>query len=414
MIMSPWLKFAVAVGLGLLIGLERERSKGEGPTRRPAGIRTFALATLLGAVATYLGGASLLAIATGAVAILAALSYLRGHDDDPGLTTAIGLSLSPLIGGLVMSDPLLASGLAVAVAVLFAVKAPLHRFTKSVLTDAEVNDGFIFAVTTLVIWPQLPDRYLGPFHALNPHSLWLLVILVLAIGACGHIAIRAVGARYGLPVAGLASGFISSTATIGSMGGQAAKDASVMTAAVVGAALSTVATFAQMALLLLVVSQPTLQVMAPALVAGGLIATLYALVFTWGSLRSTNVSGSEPGPAVSMTAALVLTATMAGMLVAAAFLKQWLGDAGIVIGAALAGLADTHSVAISIASLSASGSLAPDAVVVPILAAMTSNTVSKIVMAVSSGSSGFVVRLVPGLVLSMAAAWGAAILIHLD
>lgn len=414
MIMSPWLKFAVAVGLGLLIGLERERSKGEGPTRRPAGIRTFALATLLGAVATYLGGASLLAIATGAVAILAALSYLRGHDDDPGLTTAIGLSLSPLIGGLVMSDPLLASGLAVAVTVLFAVKAPLHRFTKSMLTDAEVNDGFIFAVTTLVIWPQLPDRYLGPFHALNPHSLWLLVILVLAIGACGHIAIRAVGARYGLPVAGLASGFISSTATIGSMGGQAAKDASVMTAAVAGAALSTVATFAQMALLLLVVSQPTLQVMAPALVAGGLIATLYALVFTWGSLRSTNVSGSEPGPAVSMTAALVLTATMAGMLVAAAFLKQWLGDAGIVIGAALAGLADTHSVAISIASLSASGSLAPDAVVVPILAAMTSNTLSKIVMAVSSGSSGFVVRLVPGLVLSMAAAWGAAILIRLD
>ena len=164
-----------------------------------------------------------------------------------------------------MSDTGLAAGLGVAVAVIFAAKAPLHGFVMRVLTGAEVTDALIFAVATLVIWPQLPDRYLGPLQALNPHSIWFLVILVMALGACGHVATRALGARFGLPIAGLASGFVSSTATIGAMAGRAAKDPASMTAAVAGAAFSTVATFVQLALLLLTITRPTLVLMAPAL-----------------------------------------------------------------------------------------------------------------------------------------------------
>jgi len=125
---SPWFNFAVAILLGLLIGLERERSKGQGPARRTAGIRTFALATLVGAIAIHLGGVLLLAIATGGVAVLTALSYVHGHEDDPGLTTEVGLMAAPLLGGLAMSDPLLASGLGAMIAVVFAAKAPLHGF----------------------------------------------------------------------------------------------------------------------------------------------------------------------------------------------------------------------------------------------------------------------------------------------
>lgn len=154
---SPWFKCAVALALGLLIGLERERTKGHGPTRRAPGIRTFALATLLGALAAHLGGAVLLAVVTAAVAVLTALSYVRIHDADPGMTTEVGLAAAPLLGGVAMSDPLLASGLSVAVAVVFAAKAPLHSFTRDVLTAAGVKDGLVFAIATLVIWPLLPD-----------------------------------------------------------------------------------------------------------------------------------------------------------------------------------------------------------------------------------------------------------------
>src|SRR5208337_722484 len=102
-----------------------------------------------------------------------------------------------VLGGFAMSDDLLASGLAVVVAGVFASKALVHGFVKGALTDAEFRDGLILGFATLIVWPQLPDRYLGPLDALNPHTLWLLVILVLTLGACGHVATRALGARCG-------------------------------------------------------------------------------------------------------------------------------------------------------------------------------------------------------------------------
>ena len=95
---SPWFNFAVALAIGLLIGLERERTKGEGPARRPAGIRTFALATLLGAIAIHVGGALLLTVSVGSVAALTALSFVYSQDPDRGLTTEMGLVAAPLLG----------------------------------------------------------------------------------------------------------------------------------------------------------------------------------------------------------------------------------------------------------------------------------------------------------------------------
>jgi uncharacterized membrane protein (DUF4010 family) len=406
--MTLWYNFAVALGVGLLIGLERERSKGDGPTRRPAGIRTFALASLLGAVAIHSGGALLLAIAMGGVGTLTALSYLRTHDSDPGLTTEIGLLTAPLLGAVAMADPLLAAGLGAAVAVVLAAKTPLHGFVKGVLTEAEVKDGLVFAIATLVIWPQLPDRQLGPFDAINPHNVWLLVVLVLVIGAAGHAATRFLGPRYGLPFAGLAAGFVSSTATIGSMATRAARDPGSMGPSVAGAAFSTVATFLQMAILLFTISRSTLLTMAPMLAAGAIVAAAYALGFALLGSPSRDVQEQEPGRAFSVGAALGLAAMMATMLVVSAAMKEWFGEAGVIAGATVAGIVDTHSAAISVASLAATGGLSSEEAVAPILAAMTTNAAAKIVMAVSLGSRGFALRIVPGLALSILAAWVVA------
>jgi uncharacterized membrane protein (DUF4010 family) len=405
----PWFDFAIALAIGLLIGLERERSKGEGPARRSAGLRTFALVALLGAIATHVGGMTLLGVTEGGVVVLAAASYFRDRETDPGLTTEVGLLATPLLGGLAMSDTVLASGLGAAVAVIFAAKTMLHTFVKGVLTEAEVNDGLVFAVATFVIWPQLPDRYLGPYQAINPHNIWLLVVLVLAIGACGHIATRALGPRFGLPLAGLASGFVSSTATIGSMAGRAAKDPTSMGAAVSGAALSTVSTFLLMALLLFAVSQPTFAVMAPMLAAGGTAAAIYGLGFALRQRGSDSPLALEQGRAFSVATAITLAALMAVMLIIAAALKERLGEAGIVVGAAIAGLVDTHSAAISVASLVVSGKLTAQDALFPILAALTGNALAKIAMAIAAGSAGFATRVTPGIVLSMLAAWAVAI-----
>ena len=97
--------FVTALGIGLLIGAERERRKGGGPSRAPAGIRTFTAASLAGAISVIVGGAVMLAVTVAGVAVLTAVAYFRSRGDDPGLTTEIALILTALLGGLAMQQP---------------------------------------------------------------------------------------------------------------------------------------------------------------------------------------------------------------------------------------------------------------------------------------------------------------------
>jgi uncharacterized membrane protein (DUF4010 family) len=243
---SVIVNLAVALGIGLLIGAERERRKGKGPSRSPAGIRTFAVASLAGAVSFATGGELLLAVTTAGAIILTAVAYFRSRSNDPGLTSEIALILTVLLGGLSMRQPTLAAGVAVTLAALLASRIRLHHFVRSVLTEREVTDGLILAGATLVVLPLLPDQQIGPYGALNPRSIWIIVILVMAISAAGYILVRTLGDRFGLAIAGLASGFISSVATIGAMGTRGRTSPAVLGAAVAGAVLSTVATILQM------------------------------------------------------------------------------------------------------------------------------------------------------------------------
>ncbi len=178
-----FLGFLVALGVGLLIGIDRERKKGEGPTRHSAGLRTFTLAALLGAVAVVSGGELLLAAAALGVVAFAGLSYWRARDSDPGLTTETALVLVTLLGGLAIREPTFTAGLGVVTAVLLAARSALHRFVLSGLTDLEVRSLLIFAAATLVVLPLLPDHPIGPYGALNLHTIWIVVILVMAVSA---------------------------------------------------------------------------------------------------------------------------------------------------------------------------------------------------------------------------------------
>ncbi|HVN01501.1 MAG TPA: DUF4010 domain-containing protein [Caulobacteraceae bacterium] len=396
----------VALGIGLLIGAERERRKGEGATRAPAGVRTFALAALAGAVSVIVGGVVGLCVTLAAVGLLAAVGYRRSGDDDPGLTTEVSLLLTTLLGGFSTREPAFAAGLAVVVAVLLATRTPLHRFVRAGFTDAEAIDALVLASAALVVLPLLPDRAVGPFDALNPHALWLVVVLVLAIGAAGHAAVRMVGERFGLPIAGLASGFVSSVATISAMGTRARKFPASLGGAAAGAILSTVATIVQMAAVVAVTSMPTLRALAPALAAAGLVAVGYGAVASAALLRRAREASPAAGPtrAFSLPSALAFAATVAIVLLAAAALRIWYGEAGVFAAAALAGFADTHSAAISVATLVADGKLSPQAATAPILAGFVTNTLSKAFFAVTSGGRAFALRVVPGLVLVALAA----------
>jgi uncharacterized membrane protein (DUF4010 family) len=401
----PILNLVSAVAVGALIGAERERRKGEGPARSPAGIRTFTITSIAGAVAFSLGGVFLLAVLTACVAAMVAMSYLRGQEQDPGLTTEIVLVLTALLGGMCMQAPQTAAAIAVAVTVLLYTKAWLHNLVISVISKDELDDALIFAAATLVILPLVPNRQMGPYLALNPHSIWIVIVLVMAISAAGYVAIRLFGAKYGLPLAGAISGFISSTATIGAMGSRAKKSKDLLAACVAGAVLSTVATIAQMTLVIAATSVPTLiSLSGPLLLAGG-TALAYGVVLTLLAAHNAGSSAAQTGGVFSLKTALAFGVILAIILVISAGLQERFGSAGVLIAALVAGLIDTHAAAISVATLVASGKVTPQDAILPILAALTSNTLSKIAMAAVGGGWAFALRVVPGLVLVALAAW---------
>jgi uncharacterized membrane protein (DUF4010 family) len=392
------LGFLVALGIGLLIGIDRERNKGDGPSREAAGLRTFTLAALAGAIGMAAGSELLLGAAVLGVVALTGLAYWRARDGDPGLTTEVALVLTTLLGGFAIREPAVAAGLGVVVAALLNARSTLHRISRSVLSDVELKDLLIFAGATLVVLPLLPDEPVGPYGALNLRNVWIVVILVMAVSALGYVAMRIVGTRFGLPLAGLASGFISSTATIAAMGGHAA-----------GAVLSTVATIVQLVVVLAATSPATLEAFWIPLAAAGVAALAYGGLFTLSALKQKGNGPKQADGAFSLKTALAFAATLAVILVVSAALQNWFGETGILLAAAAAGLADTHAAAISVASLVAAGKMDAAHAVFPILAGMTTNTVTKIIMAFTNGDRAFVMRVVPGLVLVIAAAWAGAL-----
>lgn len=402
-------RLSLAVGIGLLIGAERERRKGEGAERSSAGLRTFAMASLAGQLGLSAGGlAALVAVVVG-VSALAVAGHWRSRSDDPGMTTEVALVVTTLLGAISLQRPALAAGGAVITATLLAMREPLHRFVRGVLTGSEIADGLVIAGATLVVLPLLPDRAMGPFGAFNPHALWLVVVLVMAIGAMGHAALRFLGARFGLATLALASGFISSIATIAAMGARARQQPAIMAGAAGGALLSTLATTVQLAAVLAVTSSATLVALAPSLVCAGLVVLAGGASFTLRASKAADGDRPEEDGAFNLASTAAFGATLATITLGVAMLKGLFGETGALAAAAIAGFVDTHASAASIAALVAAGKLAPPDAVAPILAALTTNTLSKIVVAASYGRA-FAVRVIPGLIAFAAAAWVGAMI----
>ena len=398
-------RLAIALGIGLLIGAERERRKGSGPSRAPAGIRTFALASLVGGLSLAVGGEALLAVAAVGVAALSVVSYKQKSQEDPGFTTAVALLTALILGALAMREPALAAGFAVVVAALLAARTRLHRFVQHVLTERELHDALLFAAATLVVLPLTPDHPVGPFGVLNPRTLWKLAVLVMSISAAGYIALRVLGPRFGLPLAGFASGFVSSAATIGSMGARAIEEPELLRPAVAGAALSTVSTVVQMAAVLFVTHGPTFSAMRLPLLLAGVAAVGYGAMFTFRAGGKESQGADQSGRAFNLATAVIFAVTVSAILLASAAVNRWLGSAGLAVAAGLAGFADTHSAGISVASLAAAEKIQATVSVFPILVGLTTNTLTKAVVAITTGGRTFAFRIIPGLLLVILAAW---------
>jgi uncharacterized membrane protein (DUF4010 family) len=400
-------RLAVALGIGLLIGIERERTKGQGPDRETAGVRTFSITSLIGAASLLVGGTATLIAFTAIVGVIIAVGYWRTRAKDPGMTTEIAQLATLLLGALAMREPELAAALGVIVAVLLAMRTKLHNWVHNVLTDDEIRDALMLAAAALVILPLTPEEPVDRWGVIKPRQLWTLAVTVMAINSLGYIALRMLGPKVGLAVAGFFSGFVSSTATIGAMGARASKQPDLRRSAVAGAAISSVATVVQLAVVIGLVSMSLLVHLALPLVAAGVAAAIYAALFT---LRTAQESGDREAPAgrpFDPKTALLFVVVVGVALVVSALLTQWLGSRGLLLASGVAGFGDAHAPAISAASLAAKGSAEIPLAAIAVLTAFTTNGISKIVVAFTVGTRSFALQLAPGIALSIASSWAA-------
>lgn len=402
---------SAALGIGLLVGIERERNKGTGPTRDAAGLRTFALIALTGAVSALIGGVGI-AVAGAFIAFAALASYRHSRTRDPGLTTEVAMLMVFLLGVLSMREVALAAALGVVVTALLAAKTRLHHWVRQSFSAPELHDALLIAAAAAIVLPLLPDRGIDPWHVLNPRKLWLLAVLVMVINAAGHVGLRMFGARLGLLLAGFAGGFVSSTATIASMGSKA-RAAPQMTFVCAGAGvLSNVSTVIQLAVVTGALSSALLRQIALPLLAAGAAAAAFSLLASWRSGRAPSVAGTQvTGRAFQPGQVFLFVGIVSAVMLLSAVAMSWLGDSAVVWTLAVSGLADVHAAAASAAQFVALGQIDVATAKMAVLLAFIANSIVKLVVAFAAGGRAYGLRLLPGIV-SMLAAFALVALLY--
>jgi uncharacterized membrane protein (DUF4010 family) len=373
-------------------------------------VRTFLIVALLGVLSAITGGPVMSVAMALAVAGLAVSAYLRDRSADPGMTTEVALLATFLLGVLSDRAPMLAAGTGVLLAAALAARERLHRLVRRQLSEQEVHDGLLLAACAMVVLPLMPDRALDSFGAFNPRTIWKFTVLVMAMNSLGYLALRVFGARRGLALAGLAAGFISSSAAHAAMGARARSEPALRGAAAAGAAWSSVATFLQLQLVLAVVSPPLLAVLFAPLLAALAVCIGAALLLSSRAAAAGAVSAPLPGRAFRLHEALLVGATIAVVLLGTGAASHWLGERYALATIAIGGFADVHSATAAVGALFSTVALAPNHAGLAVLLAVAANTVTKLVLAYRSGGARFALALAPGLLLAIVAAVATGLL----
>ena len=393
---------AAALGSGLLIGIERERRKGSTPIHALAGVRSFALVALSGALAQSIDGALVLMTAL-LVAALSLISYSRATAAEPGMVTELALFLSFLLGVNAIANPAVSAGVAVVVASMLNLRAPLHHFVRVTLKSGELRDGLILAGAALVVLPLLPDGANSWLLGANPRRMWGLVVVLMTLQAGAHIALRMAGPKMGLALTGLASGFVSSVAANADMGQRYRRDPALLGACAVAAMLSNVATYLLLLVVTLTIAPAQLMRLAPTIVCALLATSVVCAVM----LHAAPQVAHHPrrnGRAFSIRQAVIFATILSGATALVAYAHAYLGPAAATLGAVLVALVDVHAAASSILTLADSGVLAPAPMRHIFLLALAANTFSKLAAATAGGGRPFVRQVGWGLLLILLAA----------
>jgi uncharacterized membrane protein (DUF4010 family) len=353
----------LSLGLGLLVGLQRQRSESS-----LAGIRTFPLITVFGTIAAALaqtyGGAVLAAGFLALAGVIVTANLLRHRDAertyDPGQTTEAALLLMFGVGAyLFAGDASIAVVVAGGVAVLLQLKEPLHRAVAG-LGDHDFKAITQFVLIALVILPLLPDRDFGPYEVLNPRDIWWMVVLIVGLGLCGYLVYKYVGGKTSGLLGGLFGGLVSSTATAAGWSQRAKSAEALVPLAAVAIVLSSSVVFARVLIEVAVVSPQVLLAVAPP------IAILMALMLALAFLEHRRAAGEEEdgerpelGNPSELRSAIVFALIYALVLMAVAAVTKWLGPRGLYLVALISGMTDMDAITLSTARMMTGGEVEP-------------------------------------------------------
>ncbi|MEN8145458.1 MAG: MgtC/SapB family protein [Gemmatimonadota bacterium] len=353
---EAFLQLLVSAGLGLLVGLQREWTASS-----LAGIRTFALITLLGTVSAQLvgelGGWIVTAgfVVVGGTMIVTWYEQARERDPDPGHTTLAAALVMYLDGAaLVLLNLAVGVALAGCVAVLLQWKKPLHSFVERI-GEVEIRAIMQLTLIALVALPALPNKTYGPYDVFNPFQIWLMVVLIGGISVAGYLAYKLLGARAGTLLAGFLGGVISSTATTVSYAHRSRRTPTSAERGALVIVLASTVVFARVIFELAVVAPGVLgSVLPPLLIAMAgmtlLSATLYR--FTTRTFEAAFEIDEDPS---NLRVAIAFGALYAVVLFAVAVAREHFGDQGLFVVAALSGLTDMDAITLSTAKLIESG-----------------------------------------------------------
>jgi uncharacterized membrane protein (DUF4010 family) len=384
------LRFAVALGLGMLIGLERERAKGE---EGGAGVRTFALIALAGAIAGYLEenlglGWLALAIFVAVGALLISAYVLTSLHGDTGITTEVSALLAFLLGLLCAHGQLqVAAWVAVAMALMLALKDWLHRLARRI-DASDVEATLKFAIVTLIILPLVPDQNYGPapLDVLNPYKVWLMVVLISGLNFASYLLIKIVGAEHGIGIAGLLGGLASSTAVTLGFSQRSRQPGADASALALGILLAwTVMFFRVVVMTGLISGQLGLRL---AVAMGALCAvSLGACFWLWRRRPAQERGEVKPGHNPFELDQAIKFGLLFGIVVLVAKAAQvYLGEAGLYLAAGIAGLSDVDAITLAMADLARNEAQNLNVAARAIVIAALANTLVKSGLAAGLGS----------------------------
>ncbi len=380
-------KLAVAILIGLLIGLEREHARPK-DDKIFAGVRTTPLIALLGftagLIASFTSYWIYFIIFAGFASLVTASHVFSAKTGKLGGTSEVAIMIVFLLGTIVYFNfIILAAFITVIVALFLTLKFQLHNFVGKV-SEEDLYATLKLAIITVIVLPLLPDKTYGPLNVINPRLIWYMVILVSGISFVGYILIKIFGEGKGIFITGLLGGMVSSTAVAFSLSKKSKDNSSLSPEFAVGILLASTIMYTRIFIVVLILNSALIESLwLPLLiftVSGFIISLIMSKKFTSG--KHDEIELNNP---FRLKSAILFGIIFGIVIFAAKAGEVYLGSGGLYAASALAGLTSVDAIVLSLAKI-ASGHLSPEVVVASVIIATISNNIVKAAISHFSGT----------------------------